>query len=419
MRRPWPAVVAALAVLFMPWMAAAQPAAHAVKAEAPSYSIWTIDGSTVHLRFILPKTEASALVSTPNGRVDAGSVAAAVLPLVSVSSAGDDCPPIVQDQWVGKIYALSLTPGFYRFEIIFACLRPDKLVLHEGVLFDRMPDHLNYARIQANGGAPVLQIFSRERQNLAVAQPGTRLAGAGPIPFLRQGIWRVLGRPDALCLAMGLLLLTRNGRDLRDAALALMAGYAIALALAFSGRISIDLGLAAATTGLTAALLGASALRLRAVGPATSAAWRAGLAMAAGLVGASILALAVAKGVSAGLVAGGLMVFGLGQLWIIGRRPAQRATAFAPAALFGLLDGMDQSSGLAVLKLPGLSLAPAFLFYDLGAIAVILTICAAAVGLGWLAGPRLRPLRAMTGEFASAGLVGLGLFWFLSRLYSM
>jgi len=40
------------------------------------------------------------------------------------------------------------------------------------------------------------------------------------------------------------------------------------------------------------------------------------------------------------------------------------------------------------------------------------------MGLIWLAGRRLRNWRNIASEIAGAALIGLGLFWFVSRLYS-
>ena len=62
--------------------------------------------------------------------------------------------------------------------------------------------------------------------------------------------------------------------------------------------------------------------------------------------------------------------------------------------------------------------APRLLAYDLGATAAGAALAAAAMGALWLVGRRLgTPRRTAAIDVAGAALMGLGLFWFVSRLY--
>jgi hypothetical protein len=135
-----------------------------------TYSSWTVTGTTVRLRFMIPAAEARLLI--PKGsRVDAGAVSKLVDNQVAVGSAGGDCPQVSQGEWAGNIYTLALTPGLYRFEVIFECPQADRLTFHDAVLFDRGPGHVNYARIQVNGGKPTLEMFTRDRQAPPASPP--------------------------------------------------------------------------------------------------------------------------------------------------------------------------------------------------------------------------------------------------------
>ena len=409
----WAVALAALALLTAPLAARAAPS------RGVSYSSWAIDGSTVHLRFTLPSADARDLAPAGAGRMTAAAAAPMVAAQVAATSRGGDCPAIIQNEWVGKIYTLSPVPGLYRFEIIFACPDTQGIVLHDHVLFDRVPGHLNYAKVQVNGGRESLMVFSRQRQDMAPPPAGKAAPGAGPGLFAGHGLRSTLGRLDALCLIGGLLLLARRWRDLAAIAGALALGYAAALALALSGHALPDLELSGAAAGLLAAMLGASLIADRAAVAPSGLGWRIGLPAAAALLVAVVLAAAGLKGPAAGLTVAGLLVFAVAQAWIVGVEPRARPLVFAPAALFGLLDGMGQAADLSLLQLPAWRLAPALGGYDLGALAGATGLAALAMGVMWLARRPLRPMRGFASEFAAAGLVGLGLFWFVSRLYSV
>lgn len=382
-----------------------------------SYSIWNIQGPVARVRFLLPIQAAKRLVpGTP--RLDSAGAAAAAGDLLAVSSAGGECQPQIQNEYVGKYYILATADGEYRFEMSFICPDARGMVLHDKVLFDQAPGHVNYAKVQVNGAPPVLRLFTRARQDIALPASGP-LPGEGLGPFARQGLERLARGADAAALVAGLLLLARRWRDLADIAGALALGYAIALVFALGGRAAPDLSLAAAGAGLAAALLGLSALRLQLADAPTGRGARLAAMAGLALVAAALAAAGSARGLSAGLATAGLVVFGLAQAWIVGTRPRMGLLMFLPAVLFGALDGTSWAQALAPLRMPGPGLAPAALGYDLGACASLAAAAALAMALLWLAGRRLRPLRAVSADLAAAALTGLGLFWFVSRLYSV
>jgi len=419
-RRTWLALAAVTAMLLSPPGArAAQTlgAGHQGASRSVSYSSWTIDGATVRLGFTLPRAAARDLVPPGAPTPDAAVVASAVLASVSVDSAGGACTAIDQGEGAGQIYILALTPGFHRFEVVFACPSADGLVLHDAVLFDRVPGHVDYARVQVDGGQPSFQILTRDHQAIAL-RAGARPLDLGTLGrFAKQGATQLLEQADRLCLVLGLLLLARCWRDLGLIAAALGLGYLASLAAATGGFI-LDPSLAAAVMGLAVLLLGVNALRLQATGPPAPQGWRVGVVVAAGLIIAAVVVAAAAKSPTAGLAAGGLVVFGAAQVWTAGAAPRFRWIAFAPATLSALLDGMTPAGDLAMLQAPLAQAAPRLLAYDLGAIAAGTALAAVAMGALWLAGRGVGASRRMAAiDLAGAALVGLGLFWFVSRLY--
>ena len=92
--------------------------------------------------------------------------------------------------------------------------------------------------------------------------------------------------------------------------------------------------------------------------------------------------------------------------------------AFAPAAMLACIDGLAPASDLALLHPPAAQLIPVLSGHDLGGFAAAMALAYAAMGLIWLAGRSLRTWRDIGSELGGAALIGLGLFWFVSRLYS-
>ena len=117
------------------------------------------------------------------------------------------------------------------------------------------------------------------------------------------------------------------------------------------------------------------------------------------------------------LATAGLAIFGLGAIRA-SREPGLGALSFASAAMLACINGLAPASDLILLHPPAAQLAPILAGHDLGGFAAAMTVAGAAMGLIWLAGRRLRSWRNIGSELGGAALIGLGLFWFVSRLYS-
>ena len=418
-RRDWLALAAAVLWLLAPLMARAAVAPPpTLQAGAQiSYSSWTVEGAAVRLDVMLPRTAAAGLVPLGAPLPDTATVAAAVAANVAADSMGGACEAIDQGEGAGRIYVMAATAALYRFEIIFACPQPSGLVLRDHLFFARFPDHVNYAQVRIDGGRPVLQLFTRDRQSLALPA-GNPAPAASLLRFARLGATQLLGQAPPLCLLFGLLLLVRRWRDLGFVPAALGVGYLASLVLALSGFGLSGRGWDGAVTALAILLLGAGALRLRPPGPAVPRGWRIGAATVAVLILIAVIVLAALKGAPVALAIGGLALFGAASIWLAGSDPRWRWLTFAPAALFALADGLGPVGDLAILQPPAAQAAPRLLAYDLGATAAGSLVVAIVVALLWLVARRLASAkRVLAVDMAGAVLVGLGLFWFTTRIY--
>jgi hypothetical protein len=386
----------------------ASPGAHV------SYSQWSIDGRTVRLRFMVSATEAQAMAGPGKPALRTSEVADAVSQALTVTSDAGDCLAIDQGEGVGEIYTMAVTPGLDRFEIVYVCDDPKGMSLHDKFLFDKVRSHVDYARVQVGSDAPALSQFTRDRQALTVPVKGPGLA-----VYARQGAMRLLRRPEALGLLAGLLLLSLRWRDLGWIAGGLAGGYVLSLIAAWAGLVMSRPPLSGTATGLLVVVVAIAGLRRQSsLNEQASKAWRiAGVLL--------VLAMAIVAGVAAfrvgdmsAMVTGGLAFFGLALIWDARSSERPGWLILGPALVFGLLDGMGPASDLSVLTLPWTAAQPALIGDDLGAGGLAIAMVAAAMALLWLVGHKLHSVRKPVTDIAGAALIGLGVFWFVTQLFS-
>ncbi len=380
-----------------------------------SYSSWTVEGSTIRLRVMLPKAAADALAEPGKPPPRINEATEYVLAQFTAKSAGGKCEPIDQGEGFGQIYTLALTPGLYRYQIIFRCPDSAGIELGDSLLFIRVPDHVHYARVVLNGGQPTLHMFNKTHQTARVDQGR---AGSPWTMFARDGAKRLVRNAQQLSLLAAILVLILSWKDLGMVLAGLAGGYAASLALALSGLVVLDRAL---WPGALAVLIGALGIVALSGMPGGKPVGRTERWIVTGLgllIAAGISVAAGLKILPLGLIAGGIGLFGAVLAWAStsAERPAWLAAA--PAALFSFLDGSGQASRLALLQLPARPLAPALIGHDLAGLAISGGALTLLIALIWLTLRRLAGARAAVREMAGAGLVAAGAFWFVSALVS-
>ena len=379
-----------------------------------SYSIWTVDGASVRVRVEVPVVAARTLDGVGAPAPSLARVASAVSSAVSVTTPMGDCEAIDQGEGVGQIYTLALTPGLDRYEIVFTCPQADGLVLKNTLLFDRDPRYVDYARIKVGAGAPVLQTFTRDKPSIALTPHGP--GDASPADFARRAAIRLATNIAALGVLLGSLLICRRWLDLAWLGGALVVGAAAALAVALPGHFAVDQGLADALVGVLLMALGLGGLRGGEL--IADRRWPRPLLAVIAVATVGLVAAATVHSPMASLATAGVAVFALASVWGAMNTPNLRWLAFAPAALLVLLQALSQASDLARLHPTAAQLAPIMIGAEAGAVLSAMAISAGAMALIWLVGRRLGGLRNFAVETSGAALIGLGLFWFVSRLHS-
>jgi hypothetical protein len=389
------AIVFALTFLMSPCAGA--------QSRSVSHSAWSVSRDQVTVRMFIPSSDVARMV--PSGSPPSMEQAAAyVLKHLGVQAAGSACEVIDQGYDIGRINSLAAGAGLLGFEIIFHCSGSAGLVLTNSVLFDRMPQHIDYARIETDRTLTT-QLFTAERQTLDLARD---IESAGPGAYAALGAEHLLHSAKRLCFLIGLLLLVNKRRDWLAAAAALSCGYLASLVALAAGLVP-QAPLVESATGLLVALCAVCWMSAR----TPSARVPASMAAAA----LALLALIVARSNSdAAWTLFGAAIF-TGALLMAASNRAGLAPA-ALAVLFGALDGLVLWGDYARLGLGRSFGSSAVLAFDAGALLVELGIMALFYGgmRWWTRSRRQASLNIAAAELAATVLAGFGACWLLIEL---
>jgi len=375
-----------------------------------SYTVWTVSGSSVLLKFLLPTSVAQSLTGAQVPVLTTRKLGDYILQHVEVEAAGRPCPAVDQGYDLGKVDPLAVGADMYGFEILFRCAggTASGLVLHNHAVFALSPGHIDFARIERDGRA-VEQLFTAGGQRLAV---GVQMSPAPFGSYVRLGIMHLAFALDRLCFLLGSLLLVRGRRQAGYAFVALVAGYAASLLVAASGWVVPRPALLEAFMGFMVALL-AALITLRELQRPRVALFGcpvllAGLALVTALTHAHWAALALFGGA---VFAGSLLLEASD-----GGRPSW----LLPLGVVGFLDGFALPAALAPLNLPTRPQLWMTVGFDVGAVLLAALVMSVPLGVYAVMRTRVSRLnpRALVNELAAACLGGLGTFWLVSRLYA-
>jgi hypothetical protein len=390
--------------LVLCWMASSATAGTATR--SVSHSDWLIARDQVTLRITFPVSEAK--YTQPPGQPPPTNekLSAYVLSHVAVGAQGLICEPIDQGYDIGHINTLAAGEGLYGFEIIFHCPGSFRPTLKNAFLFERMPQHVDYARIEVEGSSST-QVFTAARQQIDLADaPVAARAGV----YLGLGASHIAQDFQRMCFFVGLALLARNRRDWFIAALGLTTGYVLSSFLPLTSLVPSPVSVESAL-GLLVMLCAVQWISQRAIQT-----WRLALALAIVL---GLLSVAVWRlNADAGWLLLGSASFSSCFALVAARR--MDLFAWVLPLLFGLLDGTVLWGDYSRLHLwRELSLS-SLLSFNAGSLLLELGIMAALSGaaIGWSRVRKSRGFEDIAAEAAVTALAGLGAFWVLIQLKS-
>jgi hypothetical protein len=384
---------------------AARPAgAHTL---SESHSVWEINGADVDLVMTLPAREAQRLGSG-EAMVSDAAVEAYLADRVYPSAQGRRCA------LVPPVQAPAAAPGFRKYDFTFRCPSPKDLSITSRAFFDLVPSHTNFAEIQDEAsGAFAEQLITRDRQSIDVSGDGaSRLKTASFLDFVSMGMMHIFTGVDHMSFLLGLVLISRRLRDLVFVVSGFTLGHSLTLALAVTGVIRPHAEFIDALVALTIVLIGAENVAEQTHRPLAIAAVLGG--------GLGLMALVAWAGVgelpALLLLGGGL--FTSNYLMMSGRLTDAGRFRMMITLVFGLIHGFGFASNLLEMQLPTERLAELLVGFnvgvELGQLTLVLGVTGLVLGLRRL---RLALPRPITVDVASSFLVGLGVYWFVTRSY--
>lgn len=390
------------ALLLICGMSLANPVGAA--ARSVSHTLWVIAPEQVTVRVVLPVEAAKYTVAPGQLLPSNENLAAYVLQHLGVERQGSACEAIDQGYDLGRVNTLAEGQGLRGFEIIFHCPGSGRPILSNSMLFERMPQHIDYADIEENG-ASISRLFTAQRRqiDLAVDDASERVG-----TYVALGASHIVLSFERICFLLGLLLLVRHGRDWLIAATGLVLGTGVSIAipllhlvpnmpsvdstlsllvalcaLQWMARHDKSPGRVALTVAITLTLLGAAAWRLN-----REAGWA--------LWGSGIFS---------------------GSLLMVAPRRKALLLGVLPF-LFGALDGVVLWGDFSQLHLWRGPSPSTLLFFNGGSLLMELGIMALlyAVTVGLRRIRRPAASDGVTADFAATVLAGLGAFWALAQL---
>jgi hypothetical protein len=397
---------AALILAFLFTALAAAPAAAHVVSE--SNSVWEINpGGEVDLVMTIPDLEAHRL--TPDGPPpsDAALIAyltARIYPLAGGKACALEPP----------VQAMSAVAGFRKYDFTFKCPSLTNLQIHSAAFFDLVASHTNYAEIQNVATGQFTQdLITRANQTVdVIGGAGGALKQASFWDFIGMGIMHIFTGVDHMSFLVGLVLISRRLRDLIFVVTGFTIGHSLTLALAVTGVIRPHAEFIDALVALTIALIGAENLAVESQRPGI-------IALCLGLGSLLMIGLKMmGYGTLPTLLLLGAGLFTANYLMVSGHIRDAGRLRMVITLVFGLIHGFGFAASLLEMQLPPERLAELLVGFNLGVEIGQLTLVLAVTGLALaLTKMKLAPPRAIVVELASSCLVGLGVFWFVSRSF--
>ncbi len=395
---------ALLAIVGLAALLIAGPAHAHVRSE--TNASWEIDGPDVDLILTIPAIEANRI--TPDGSAPSDDALKSYLSTrIYPMAAGTACP------LVPPVETKAATPGTRKLDFTFKCPSQTEMQIHFAAFFDLVADHIDYADIQnVQTGEFTQELMTRDSQTVAVTSESGALKQASFLDFIEMGMEHIFTGVDHMSFLIGLVLISRRLRDLVFVVTGFTIGHSLTLALAVTGIVRPHPEFIDALVALTIALIGAENLAAASQRPEP-------IVLGAALGGMVMIGLKLMGfGTLPILLLLGAGLFVSNYLMISGHLREAGRLRMVITVVFGLIHGFGFAASLLEMQLPPERLAELLVGFNLGVeigqLTLVLGVLLFAAGLMRL---KIAPPRAIVVELASAGLVGLGLFWFVSRSF--
>jgi HupE / UreJ protein len=372
-----------------------------------SHSVWEINGSDVDLVMTIPTIELERL-STGSQLPTDDQIKAYLTARTYPISAGKPC------KLIPPVESLAAAPGFRKFDFTFECGSAADVQVHSAAFFDLIASHTNFAQVQnAATGEFTEQLITNEHQTVdVVGGEEGHLRSARFIEFVMMGVMHIFTGVDHMSFLLGLVLISRRLRDLVFVVTGFTIGHSLTLALAVTGILRPHGEYIDALVALTIALIGTENFVIQTHRSKLIALW----------VFVSLATMALLRWSGTGdlpaLLLLGAGLFTANYLMIAGNLRDAGRLRILITLVFGLIHGFGFAADLLELQLPPERLAELLVGFNLGVEAGQLALVAGVTALAMLLRKvRLTLPRPIVVDSASAFLVALGVYWFVTRSF--
>jgi len=375
-----------------------------------SFSSWDLGEDGARIRLNVSELDLSRLppqmTATPN------TIEAYVTRSLQLWAAGIECAASAASR-------LAAAPGTAVYEWSVRCSAGNGREIRSALLCEVAPSHLHFVRLRLPDGSLVEKVLSGSSPSwqVDIREPAGRDGGvsdgASVAGYVRLGLEHVGTGWDHIAFLLALLLLATTLGELVGVATAFTVAHSFTLGLAVLGMVRPDARVVEALVGFSIALVAAenSWILARRNSPVPVA------------VVLALLLLAVLATGGLGVVPAttfvGLALFSGCHFGLLRRVPRSLRLRSWIAFAFGLVHGCAFATVLGELELPRARLAPALFGFnvgvELGQLVVIAAVWPVLRMLGRYAEGRFQRLVM---EAGSAGICGVGIFWFLTRAFA-
>lgn len=372
-----------------------------------SLSSWQVQGKQLQVQFTIPELEAKRLSDSGKDVPSASDLGAYLAERISVTADDQACAMTENAQ------PLSALSGFFRFEFAFECPSEKGMVIHSDVFYDLVPTHTNFAQIENNSGEFIEQLLTDKHRDVELDGPGGEgdLASAGFLKYIEMGIMHIFTGIDHMSFMLGLVLISRNLRDLLIVITGFTIGHSATLALAVTGILRPDGQYIDALVAFTIAMIGAEN-----IGDSTHKPMWVALVM-----GGILILMAIARVLGFGvtlpiMLLVGAAIFGASYLMLTGHARDAARIRLVMTLVFGLIHGFGFAANLLEMRLPKEKLAELLVGFNIGVeIGQVTVVLVALLFAHALSKVRLAIPRPLFTDVASSFLVAEGLYWFVTR----
>ena len=375
--------------------------------KSETQSIWRIQGPTIHVSFTVPDIEARRL-SKDNTIPDNAIVAAYLGDHVSVLHGETACPR-------DNVRPVSASPSFKRFELDFHCPDANGISLSSSAFFELVPTHVTYAQIIPEDGRFISQLFTDQQRTLDLSSASgvSELQDASFFEYILLGMDHIFTGYDHQAFILALILLSGRVRDIIFVGTGFTLGHSISLSLAVTGALRPHAEFIDAVIALTIAMVAAENM-------AHASHRERSFALAiAGILGFFVVAHFFGLDRMPLPLLIGIGIFAVCYMMLSRHIKDAARLRLVVTLVFGTIHGFSFANSLIEMRLPAGRVAELLIGFNMGVelgqlsvVAVILTIVAL------LAKVKLTLPRPLVVDVASAALVGLGFFWFLTKGYT-